>query len=216
MKTLLRIFSVALVVFAVLPLFAPAAVFQIMDATSLRGKRIATTAPANGNLLVYVASTGKWTPANIVTSPADGQVLLANAAGTDFNWLYFGGTTSTFPALKRNAQSLELKLADDSVWARLHASSVVTHSTTGMNFFNGGSGSSFAGLKQFGNATALRLTNDTVPAFASLTACAAGGEGGLSPVSDSTTATWGDTITGGGANHVLAYCNGTNWTVAAK
>lgn len=40
-------------------------------------------------------------------------------------------------------------------------------------------------------------------------------EGMMVAVTDSTTATWGATITGGGANHVLAYYNGTNWTVAA-
>jgi hypothetical protein len=53
-------------------------------------------------------------------------------------------------------------------------------------------------------------------AFASLPACATGTEGSLMPVTNSTTATWGATITGGGANHVLAYCDGTNWTVAAS
>lgn len=40
-------------------------------------------------------------------------------------------------------------------------------------------------------------------------------EGMLVTVTDSSTATWGATITGGGANRVLAYFNGTNWTVAA-
>lgn len=40
-------------------------------------------------------------------------------------------------------------------------------------------------------------------------------EGMLVTVTDSSTATWGATITGGGANRVLAYYNGTNWTVAA-
>jgi len=39
-------------------------------------------------------------------------------------------------------------------------------------------------------------------------------KGQLAVVSDSTTATWGATITGGGANVVLAFCNGTNWKVA--
>jgi len=38
----------------------------------------------------------------------------------------------------------------------------------------------------------------------------------MEAVTDSTTNTWGGTITGGGADHVLAYCDGTNWTVAAK
>lgn len=41
-------------------------------------------------------------------------------------------------------------------------------------------------------------------------------EGMLVAVTDSNTATWGATVAGGGANHVLAYYNGTNWSVAAK
>ena len=40
-------------------------------------------------------------------------------------------------------------------------------------------------------------------------------EGMLCAFTDSTTATWRATITGVGANHVLGYYNGTNWTVAA-
>ena len=39
-------------------------------------------------------------------------------------------------------------------------------------------------------------------------------EGMLHGVSDSSTAVWGATIAGSGANHVLAYYDGTNWTVA--
>lgn len=50
--------------------------------------------------------------------------------------------------------------------------------------------------------------------FASLPACSGTTEGSEAGVSDSTTAIFGATITGGGSNHVLAYCNGTNWTVA--
>lgn len=38
-------------------------------------------------------------------------------------------------------------------------------------------------------------------------------EGMICAITDSSTATWGATITGGGANHVLGYYNGTNWTV---
>lgn len=53
-------------------------------------------------------------------------------------------------------------------------------------------------------------------AFAGLPVCASGTEGSLRPVSDSTTNVWGATVTGGGSNHVLTYCDGTNWTVAAQ
>jgi hypothetical protein len=52
--------------------------------------------------------------------------------------------------------------------------------------------------------------------FSSLLACSSGIEGARGAVSDSTTNTWGATVTGGGSNHILAYCDGANWTVAAK
>lgn len=53
-------------------------------------------------------------------------------------------------------------------------------------------------------------------AFASAPACSSTIEGSMQAISDSTTATWGATITGGGTNHVLAYCDGTAWTVMGK
>lgn len=52
-------------------------------------------------------------------------------------------------------------------------------------------------------------------AFASLPS-AVGLEGAMRGVTDSNTNVWGAIIAGGGANHVLAYSNGTNWTVAGK
>jgi hypothetical protein len=50
-------------------------------------------------------------------SSGNGTLRLSNAAATDFDRLQFGGTTSSFPALKRNATALETKLADDSAYA---------------------------------------------------------------------------------------------------
>jgi hypothetical protein len=52
--------------------------------------------------------------------------------------------------------------------------------------------------------------------FARLATCTAGIEGTHMPVTDSSTNTWGAVVTGGGANHIDAYCNGSNWTVGAK
>lgn len=64
-------------------------------------------------------------------------------------------------------------------------------------------------------ANRLRLATGDVynlapTAFASLPT---GAEGDLACVTDSNTATWGATIAGGGANNVIAFFNGTNWTV---
>lgn len=54
----------------------------------------------------------------------------------------------------------------------------------------------------------------TAVTFANLTIAPT--HGMLVPVTDSTTTTWGAVITGGGANKVLAFFNGSFWTVAAK
>lgn len=52
--------------------------------------------------------------------------------------------------------------------------------------------------------------------FSALPSCTSGVEGTQAPVTDSTTNTWGATITGSGSDHVLAYCDGSVWSVAAK
>lgn len=52
--------------------------------------------------------------------------------------------------------------------------------------------------------------------FAALPSASGAIEGAVAAVTDSATNTWGATITGGGTNHVLAYCDGTNWTVVGK
>ena len=50
-------------------------------------------------------------------------------------------------------------------------------------------------------------------AFAKLPACSSSLEGQRAAVTNSTTSAFGARISGGGANHVAAYCNGTNWVV---
>jgi hypothetical protein len=72
------------------------------------------------------------------------------------------------------------------------------------------SGSSPAGSNyvDVSNGAALRLHAVT---FANRNSAPA--EGMIQAFTDSTTATWGATITGTGTNHVLGYFDGTNWTV---
>lgn len=55
-----------------------------------------------------------WSARSQIGAPADGQLTLLNAAGNDFGRLQFGGTTSSFPALKRSTTEIQARLADDS------------------------------------------------------------------------------------------------------
>jgi hypothetical protein len=52
--------------------------------------------------------------------------------------------------------------------------------------------------------------------FAKLAACTGILQGSLAFVTDSTTQTWGATITGSGSSFAVAVCDGTNWTVMGK
>lgn len=55
---------------------------------------------------------------------ADGVVTWLNAAGTAFSRHNFGGTTSSFPALRRSNANLQVRLADDSGFTKLTALSL--------------------------------------------------------------------------------------------
>jgi len=122
---------------------------------------------------------------NYVSTPlvksrnSSGIILLSNITENDFSMLKFGGTTSSFPALKKSSTTIQVRLADDSGDANLSAKSV--------------------------RGVAVTFANVPTPV-----------EGMILGITDSTTDTWGATITGGGSLHVLAYYNGTNWTVFGK
>lgn len=76
-------------------------------------------------------------------------------------------------------------------------------------FFSGGSTpSSFGGQVDFGTTVKFTPRGET-----SLPTCNSGAEGTVASVNNSNTGTWGATITTTGSFHVLAYCDGTNWTV---
>lgn len=84
----------------------------------------------------FLTSTGNvvWSTRSRMASSADGKITLLNAAATDFTALLFGGTTSSFPSLKRSSTSLIVRLADDSADAPLTASNLtVTGSTVPAN-----------------------------------------------------------------------------------
>jgi len=67
-----------------------------------------------GNIKAADAGEFYWSTRSTIGSPSDGVIVLRNNADSDFSRLQFGGTTSSFPALKRSTTILQGRLADDS------------------------------------------------------------------------------------------------------
>lgn len=89
---------------------------------------------------------------------------------------------------------------------------------TGLYAVNGStSGSCTWTTQPISTTSAFDCPVQTAPnTYASLPVCSASTEGSMRAVTDSNTVTWGATVAGGSTNHVLAYCDGTAWTVAGK
>lgn len=77
----------------------------------------AVTSASNGNFANVTASAGghfNFSGQSQIKSPSDGVLELLNAAGTGFTSEQYGGTTASFPEIKRNLTALNFRLADDS------------------------------------------------------------------------------------------------------
>lgn len=123
---------------------------------------------------------------------ADGVLAIYNNASTDFGRLQFGGTTSSFPSIKRSGTGLQIRLADDSGVASLVTGTLQVQSSAGtidvsgtqlqlgsgasttsvqLNAVSGnailtfgGSTSSFPSIKRSSAILALRLADDSADA----------------------------------------------------
>lgn len=71
---------------------------------------------------IRASSTGYglfWSNSTTFNNRADGVLTISNYAENGFGRLQFGGTTSSFPALKRSTTSLQVRLADDSGYTNI-------------------------------------------------------------------------------------------------
>ena len=73
-------------------------------------------------------------PQNYIISGGVGRILLVDNSEADFNRLQFGGTTASFPSLKRSSTTIQARLADDSGYAPIDAS---LYKVGGTNGFTG-------------------------------------------------------------------------------
>ena len=64
----------------------------------------------------------------IAAGLTDGNLTLYNSAASDFGRINFGGTSSSFPALKRSTTTIQARLADDSSYADIRVRAI-QHST---------------------------------------------------------------------------------------
>ena len=115
---------------------------------------------------------------------SNGVFKFSDNADTSFGRLQLGGTTSSFPAIKRNSAAINFRLADDSADCNITAATATLSALL------------FVGA----------YTVATLPAAASNT-------GALAQATDSSVTTNGSTVAGGGANRVFVFSNGTNWKV---
>lgn len=81
----------------------------------------ATVSSTGSGFLGAAGGSTGWSGRSLMSSGADGVIVLQNNALTDFGRLQFGGTSSSFPALKRSAAELHVRLADDSADTPLQA-----------------------------------------------------------------------------------------------
>ncbi len=80
-----------------------------------------------GTLVAGVSSSVQFNGRAVIQSTADSILLITNNAQTDFNRMNFGGSTSSFPALKRSTTTLQVRLADDSAFANLSVLNVLSN-----------------------------------------------------------------------------------------
>ena len=146
---------------------------------------------ATGNIYAGGGNAFAWSGSSLITAPSDGIIRLSNAALTGFTRLQFGGTTSSFPAIKRNGAVMNFVLADDSAFATVatgtvvasigsafqwNAGSAILSPADGVIQISNGSASdftrlifgsttaSFPSIKRNGTALNFRLANDSADA----------------------------------------------------
>lgn len=189
--------------------------------TFVAGNPILAT-PMNSNLSgLYTGRIGRWTgsgaPGNFpfsligdiyfdtsVPGRAYGCYQINCTAVGAGNWVILGGTVTvvssgTLGSTRCVSGGGSQALQTPSANCTIDSSGNIT-----ANSFIGGSGTARIKLPPVTYAT----LNADYPC--------AGNSGNIASVSDSNTQTWGATVAGGGVSQVLAYCNGTNYTVIGK
>jgi hypothetical protein len=88
---------------------------NMLGTATVTGDLVAGTNVYCGGSSEFIAIAGSK-----LKSSADGSWLMRNSAGTGFTSLQLGGTTSSFPSIKRNSAAIDFRLADDSAYCNIN------------------------------------------------------------------------------------------------
>jgi hypothetical protein len=170
------------------------------NANAIEGDSYETNANATGfgsvGVLGYSSAEGDMTPGD--NAPTIGLEGSANAGS------YHTATGATLIGLQIDQPGL----GDSSTAVAAYGIFIEDQTGATDNY------AIYTGLGKVRFGDVVQIATST---FSALPTCNPAEEGTQHPVTDSTTSTIGATISaGGGSSHVLAYCDGTNWTVMAK
>lgn len=84
----------------------------------------------SSGIILGAAQSVEWTTrTKIGCNSVNGSLLFTNNAGTDFGLILLGGTTSSFPAIKRSSTGISFRLADDSADTSITTSAITATAT---------------------------------------------------------------------------------------
>ncbi len=178
------------------------------------------TNAATAGHAVTMAATGSDTNIDLALTPKGTGVVQVSTVGGESIQMW--GGNSAFLRLN-SGFGLHIELHTGGV--KLAANGIVKFYSANDLFSGGafdvGEGRNAAGVAEINSGTAgtfrdLKLRALRVVAVTFANAITSPPEGSVQAFTDSTTTTWGATITGSGSNHVLGYYDGTNWTVIAQ
>ena len=92
---------------------------------SIKAGSNSATLSSGGSLSLTSSLWLSWSSRITMESPSFGVFRISDSNRADFGRLQLGGTTSSFPAIKRNATGIDIRLADDSAYAPLAASTLL-------------------------------------------------------------------------------------------
>lgn len=174
---------------------------------------------ANPNVGSYVMQVGAATfmPTGVTGvlnfNPGPNSTVHPRQIVTTFD----GNPQQTFatPGYVRPGSAADSYIGTDTV-GRVGTQDQIYGAPGGHNFYVKDKGTSGKTWALHIGASGPQLKRSTYSDLNAATPCSSNTEGSMAAVTDSNTSTWGATISGGGSSHVLAYCDGTHWTVEAN